>query len=287
LSAILVLKIAVLVSRPMAAYDDALAGFREGMNGDAQLEVLDMRGNVIEGRRLTRRIEDGDYALCVTVGPEASVVAKNEATRLPIVFVMVTGARSLGLKTSNVTGVSFDVLPEQQLELLQLLRKEARRIGVLYDPRRFSTVVEEASRVAARAGVQLVLAPVESAAEVPAAFRRIQHNIDGLWLLPDSTVVTAESFKYLLLETMQRGQLLLAFSEELVDRGALAALAPNYRQVGRQAAALAKRLLAGVSPKTLPIQDAHGFVSVNLRTAERLRVAIPESVLKQAIKVVR
>src|SRR5262249_52750148 len=153
--------------------------------------------------------------------------------------------------------------------------------------RRFSTVVEEAGRVAARAGVELVPAPVESAAQVPAAFRRIQQGIDGLWLLPDSMVVNAQSFKYLLLETMQRGQLLLAFSEELVERGALAALAPNYRQVGRQTAQLAKRLLGGVSPKTVPIQDAHGFVSVNLRTAERLRVAIPESVLKQAIKVVR
>ena len=287
MSPLLVLKVAVLVSRPLAAYDEALAGIKEGIGEEAQLEVLDMRGNVIEGRKLARKVEDGGYAVCVTVGPEASVVAKNETTRVPIVFAMVTGARGLGLKTANVTGVTFDVLPEQQLELLQLLRKEARRIGVLYDPRRFSTVVDEASRVAARAGVQLILAPVDSATEVPSAFRRIQQQIDGLWLLPDSTVVTAESFKYLLMETMQRGQVLLAFSEELVDRGALAAVAPSYRQVGRQAAALVKRVLAGVSPKTVPIQDAHGFVSVNLRTAERLRVSIPDAVLKQAIKVVR
>jgi putative ABC transport system substrate-binding protein len=284
----MVLKVAVLVSRPLAAYDDALGGFKEVMGADAQIEVLDMHGNVVEGRKLARKIEDdGGYAAFVTVGPEASVVAKNETTRVPIVFAMVTGARGLGLKTPNVTGVTFDVLPEQQLELLQLLRKEAKRIGVLYDPRRFSTVVEEATRVAQRAGVQLVPAPVDSAAEVPAAFRRIQHDIDGLWLLPDSTVVTAESFKYLLLETMTRGQVLLAFSEELVDRGALAAVAPNYRQIGRQAAALVKRVLSGVSPKAVPIQDAHGFVSVNLRTAERLRVAIPDAVIKQAIKVVR
>jgi putative tryptophan/tyrosine transport system substrate-binding protein len=286
-SLLLVARLAILVSRPIAAYDEALAGLREGLGEAAQLEVLDMRGDVALGRQLARKIEDGGYTLCITVGPEASVVAKNETTHLPIVFLMVTGARALGLRTANVTGVTFDVLPEQQLELLQLLRKEAHRIGVLYDPRRFSTVVDDAARIASRAGVQLVPAPVDSATQVPAAFRRIQQSIDGLWLLPDSTVVNAESFKYLLLETMQRGQVLLAFSEDLVDRGALAALGPNYRQVGRQAAQLVKRLLGGGSPRTIPIQDAHGFVSVNLRTAELLRVTVPENVLKQAIKVVR
>ena len=83
MSPLLVLKVAVLMSRPLAAYDEALAGIKEGLGEDAQLEVLDMRGNVVEGRKLARKVEDGGYAACVTVGPEASVVAKNETTRVP------------------------------------------------------------------------------------------------------------------------------------------------------------------------------------------------------------
>ena len=71
-----------------------------------------------------------------------------------------------------------------------------RTIGVLYDPEKTGTLITEARGVAQSLGLQLLATAVRSQKINPAALRSMLGQIDALWMVPDDTVVTSESFQF-------------------------------------------------------------------------------------------
>ena len=62
-----------------------------------------------------------------------------------------------------------------------------------------------------------------------------------------------EVFRYLLDLSLSSRRPLLVYSESLVRAGALAAVTPDYRWVGGQLAAVARRIRAGQTPGSIPV----------------------------------
>jgi putative ABC transport system substrate-binding protein len=73
----------------------------------------------------------------------------------------------------------------------------------------------------------------------------------------------------------------------LVVLGGLAAYGHNYREIGRLSAKHVQRILAGVPPKDLPVEnyDKIGF-ALNLRTAREIGLTIPQSVRFRADQLI-
>ena len=70
----------------------------------------------------------------------------------------------------------------------------------------------------------------------------------------------------------------------LAAHGALVAYGVSYREVGRLSAKYVERVLAGTSPRDLPAESFS--LVVNLKTARKLGVTIPQSVLLRADEVI-
>ena len=67
---------------------------------------------------------------------------------------------------------------------------------------------------------------------------------------------------------------------EFVVEGGLMSLGPAYPAVYRRAAAYVDKILKGASPADLPVEQPTSFeVIVNLKTAARLGLTIPPSLL--------
>jgi putative ABC transport system substrate-binding protein len=62
----------------------------------------------------------------------------------------------------------------------------------------------------------------------------------------------------------------------------------NYREVGRLSAKHVQRVLTGISPKELPIENTDRLeLILNLKTAKALGLTIPQSLLRRADEVIQ
>ena len=75
---------------------------------------------------------------------------------------------------------------------------------------------------------------------------------------------------------------------EAASRGGLLAYGPNRRDLYRRAAVFVDKILRGVRPGDLPIEQPTVFdFAVNMKTAQALGLTIPPSVLAQATEIIQ
>jgi putative ABC transport system substrate-binding protein len=73
-----------------------------------------------------------------------------------------------------------------------------------------------------------------------------------------------------------------------VTRGGLVSYGPDFVDVFRRQASYVDRILRGEKPNDLPVQQPTIYqLSINLRTAKALGLAIPETLLATADEVIQ
>ena len=73
-----------------------------------------------------------------------------------------------------------------------------------------------------------------------------------------------------------------------VDAGGLMSYSPNYQALFRRAATYVDKILKGVKPAELPVEQATKFeLVINLKTAKQIGLTIPQSMLFRADKVIK
>jgi putative ABC transport system substrate-binding protein len=213
------------------------------------------------------------------VGPLAVEVARGAGK--PVVTLLVPDAAVAALHGDRTTGVHMGVSPARQLALIHKLLPQARRIAVIYDPARSQAAIAEARAAAQRLGLTLIETRVESERAVPIAVRRLQG--DALWLLVDDTVVTRHSYPLILRASLSAHIPTVTFSQDLVRAGALAALEADFRDSGRKAATLTRRILDG-NADLAPVHP-EGRLFYNDRVGQQLGVVIPADVRRRVGQV--
>jgi putative ABC transport system substrate-binding protein len=129
----------------------------------------------------------------------------------------------------------------------------------------------------------LIERPVQAEKEMPTAVRAFLPTVEGLWLVPDSTVLTEDSMRFVLGTALDHNVPVIGFSTEFVRNGALAGLSINPEDIGRQAGVMAKKLL--ISPdRTMPsaVSPDRVRLSVNLKTAKYLGIVLSPDVMGRA-----
>ena len=73
-----------------------------------------------------------------------------------------------------------------------------------------------------------------------------------------------------------------------VIKGGLASYAVNLHEVGRVSAKYVQRILTGVKPESLPVEEIDKLALViNLKTAKQIGLTIPPNVLARADRVIK
>ncbi len=277
--------ILVLTSAEVPAYQETIEAFRR--HGSYTLRQFELDGNQARGEKLLSEAMKQKPVLVLALGAKAAYLAARRVREVPVLFADVINWHNYGLSGKNVSGISLDVPIQSMFAQFLMTVPGLKRLGILYHPKHHEPRRQEAARVAAEYGLELVALPVEEAAAVPKVFAALAPKIDAFWMLPDQVIYTASNFSHLQQQCLQRKLPFMAFSEEFVRAGALLSISPDYRAIGMQAALMAGELLSQQAkpqgePETRVVAPVGTTLVFNRRTAASLGLAVPPSLLQMA-----
>jgi len=272
--------IAILRSSDIPAYHEAVAGLKATGPIGAIYTEYDVQGDLELGKKLARKLRASNSSLVVAVGLKAALAAKVEILDIPIVYMMIQDPLKHQLTADNMTGTLLTVPVDRQLKFMRAFLPTIHRLGALYDRAKSSSSVKEAVQQATISGFQLQVLPVESERDVPQQLRTLLSDVEALWLLPDSTVLTNESIRFILDSALAHQIPVIGFSPEFTRLGALLSISVNYGQVGRETGLLATRILDRELLLPLnPVPIERLKVTVNLKTAKFLGMTFPKELM--------
>jgi putative tryptophan/tyrosine transport system substrate-binding protein len=266
-------------------------GYEDGRNIQVDYDY----GNNNEARlaKLSAAAVAAQPDVIVAFGPGIYLVGKLTRT-IPI--VTLTGdpvaqgfAASLARPGGNVTGMTVWTGPEIAEKWLQLLVEivpQARRIGMLRrsdtptSSDRLSHVREAAGHLAP--GPSIDDYAIDNVVELPSLLARIKAaKPDGLIVDNDAYFVgKAAEIATVGLPTIG-GQL------EFAEAGFLATYGTRIFASTRHLVSYVDRILKGAKPGDLPIEQPTEFeLVINMKTAKKLGLTVPPSLLVQADKVI-
>jgi putative tryptophan/tyrosine transport system substrate-binding protein len=179
-------------------------------------------------------------------------------------------------------------LTPKALELLRAIIPKATMIAALFNPANPSNLamLDKIRSYAGTLGVTVVQADLRAPGDLDHAFGvLVRQQMDALLVVNDASILDMrEGIMRLALQY----RLPVASSyPEFTDAGALVGYGASRLALYRRSAYYVKRILDGAKPADLPVEQPTRIeLSVNLKTAKTLGIAIPDSVVARADRVI-
>jgi putative ABC transport system substrate-binding protein len=236
--------------------------------------------------------------LIVTAGPLVTRAVKEATSTIPIVMTQDPDpvgngfVASLARPGGNITGLSR-LAPElsgKQLELLKEIVPKLSRVAVIGTSTRpgDAQTLREVELAAGAFGVQLQYLDILSPKDIETAFQAaVRERADGaLWFVTGS-IGNPHRKKIADLAVSSRLPVIY-FVRDHVEAGGLMSYGVNEVDLYRRAATYVDKILKGVKPADLPVEQPTKFeLVINLKTAKQIGLTIPPNVLARADKVIR
>jgi len=261
----------------------------------------------VEGRNLTllrylsptamdaaaKELADRRLDMIFTVSTPATIKLKSMASDkgIPLVFVLYdpVAAKILDSLTGsggNVTGLRIRGCAPKALGWLLVVFPDVRHVFVpiAYDSDAARLSLAEFSAAAESSGVRLSVAEVHDSKELQTAIDSMAADVDALFLL-DSLFISFHA-KEIIEAGFERG-LPTGAAINKARQGALVAYGPDLYQLGKQASRLGHITLLQGSAQDVPIEKGECRLAINIASADRLDLKIPNDKLIQADEIYR
>jgi putative tryptophan/tyrosine transport system substrate-binding protein len=251
------------------------------------------QGNPSTAAQIAKKYAGENPDAIVAISTPSAQTAIAAAPKLPVIFSGVTdplGAKlvpNLQFPGGLITGVS-DLAPlGKHLELIHQITPKAKRIGVMYNSGESNSVtqVNLLKAAAATHGMTIVEVTVTNSSEVATAAKSLVGKVDSIYVPTDNTIVSA--LEAVLQVGITHKLPIYAGDTDSVDRGAIATLGFNYKDVGKQTGKMVVRILKGEKPGSIAVETPSQLnLVINKTAAQQMGVTVPEAVLKTAQKVI-
>ena len=239
--------------------------------------------------------------IIVTNTGTAAQAAKKATTTIPIVMVSSADAVNQGLAISlarpggNVTGVTTvsPVVTGKRHELLKEAFRGISRVAVLRcvpvtdssGPGTRKKEWNEAQDAARILKIELLPVTIPGAEESEGALKIIMRERAEALLMSDCPRIPAEAT--IKMAATSRLPAIYPYSY-FVRKGGLMSFGANLSDLYRRAATHVDKILKGVKPADLPVEQPKKFdLAINLRTATQIGVTIPPDLLYRADKIIK
>jgi putative ABC transport system substrate-binding protein len=265
--------------------------FVEGFKGymgeqESSPEFFDMNPDTQDASsNLETIVHQSHVPLILSLGAKAFQSTVESELHRPIIASLLLDRAELD-KHDNVTGVVLEHAIETQLLWIKRILPEAKTIGVLYNPAESGERIAAAKKSASKLNIKLIAQEVNSPQELPVAMDSLFRRVDVLWGIADPVVLSRQTAKAVLLTSFRNKVPFIAPSSAWVKAGALYSLEFDYQDLGEQSGEMALSVLRGQPVNSIPPQTAREVkYSLNLRTAEHMRLNLPNGVVDGATRV--
>lgn len=288
-------------SSGMERYHDALRerlaghGFVEGRN--LRVDARGSAGTFGDDREFVRAMVAAGADAVFTFSSHATAAAMSASKSVPIVFAWVPDPVVSGIVKSyarpgaNATGVSsrFGELVHKRLELVRELLPKAKRVAVVGQSYadEFAAIAPGLRKTSARLQIELLEFVTADRTGWDSSLGRAL-NASAEALVPFSWFADSPVTGSTVVEFANRNRIAAVFADaESVEWGGLISWGTNLVDDVRRGADMVARVLKGARPADLPVDQAARFeVVVNLKTARAIGLAVPQSILLRADRVI-
>lgn len=264
---------------------------RSGFTVEYKESILS--GHPATDSAIVKELRTFDPELFITVGSYATSAVSKSFPNSPIIFATVINPMASGFVKSmfrpggRITGAALDIPPDIQFKYFQRVVGHIRRMGVIYS-KETENVIHQAEVAAHALGIKLISVKIKSEKDIPGAIDSLCKVSDALWSVADHVIYTPQSTRHIILQTLRNRIPMMAFSQSLVESGGLFTLDFDFKDIGRQAGEIARRVLRGEDPAEIPVSTPGViYFKYNEKTAEQIAVSIPEDLLSIAKEVIK
>lgn len=264
--------VAVLSGAP-GPYQDAFEGFIKEF------------GREVPTVRLPEQVSAAGAGVIVAFGGEASVQPYPDGAT--VISCLAPGLKTRPRHRGPFVRVTMKPPARRLLAELRRLQPGLKRLAVLSRALDTGGYAAELRRAGAALGILILAPPVSGGGEVPGALRdAFKAGADAVWLAPDPSLVTPETFQTIKRFSWDNNLPFYAPSRGLAVAGAAAAVSVSPAEQGREAAILARRALAG---ERLPdfVYPEKTELTVNLESAIKAGLDIRPEALGQDVHLIR
>jgi putative ABC transport system substrate-binding protein len=272
------------------------AGFKEGVQ--VTYVRQNAQGDVKRTQTIAHHFLDSDVDLIHSIATPSSRAVIKIIKDTPIVFSSVSDPvyaglisrnSPLGTRTrTNVTGVSDRWPVTQQFEMYARFFPRAKKWGTIYDAEDLRSIpyIRELREAAKKLKLELIEATVSNGNEALPAAYFLAGKVQTIYITYDH--IALSSFDAIVKVCNERKIPLFGGDLKCVTKGAMAAYAWDYFQIGYSAGRKAARILNGEKPGEIPWELGEKLVLLIKEKAARAQGAIvPPELLKKADKIVQ
>jgi len=258
-----------------------------GMNEKVEVIFKDAQGDPTNVNTIINQFVGDNVDMIIPVATTAAQSAAAATKEIPIVFAAVSYPVKAGLvkdmnvTDENITGISNAIAIEDIFDLSQTLTPGIDTYGFIYNLGEVNAVagIERAKAYCDIKGYKYIEATVTNSSELLQATQSLIGKVDAIFTPNDNTVASAMSV--LSSEAIKAGIPVYVGADSMVKDGGFATVGIDYKVLGRQVAAMAKRILDGETIKENPVEIINQYSNmINITTAKSLGIEIDEEVLK-------
>jgi len=232
----------------------------------------------------------------VAVGGAATQAARRATRTIPIVMSVVIDPLGAGLVSNlahpggNVTGTSM-MAPDivgKQLEILKEVVPKVSRVALLWNPDNPGSApqLSQAEAVGRALGLRLQTLEARDPQGIDRAFAAMTKEQAGALVVLVDAIFTNQVRQIAEL-AVKRHLPSIYGQREYARAGGLIVYSSNPLDLERRAATFVDKILKGVKPGDLPVEQPSKFeLVINMKTAKALALTIPPSVLLRADQVI-
>lgn len=267
-------------------------GYEDGKNIFYDIQIA--QGNSATANQIAKNFVGDKKDIIVAIATPSALAVANATKKIPVVISAITdpvGAKlvkSLEKPGTNVTGTT-DMSPvKEQLAIFKTLGVNVKNIGIIYNAGEANsrTLVSIAKSVSKDLGVNIIEATVTNSSGVLLAAKSLVGKVEGIYIPTDNTVISA--LESVLQVTYDNKIPLITGDTDSVVRGSLASLGMDYYKLGLQTGEIVYKIIKGAKPADTPVETLKDLeLFVNLKTAEKIGLKIPNEVIQKAAKVIK
>ncbi|MEG0839232.1 MAG: ABC transporter substrate-binding protein [Hydrogenoanaerobacterium sp.] len=258
-------------------------------NDKVEIDYQNAQGDQATLNSITQKFVSDKSDLIVAIATPSAQSAAAATNNIPVLFSAVTDPIAANLMADltkpdkNVTGTS-DAIPVQQVfELASKLTPNVKKYGFIYCTSEVSavSVINDAKKYCDKNNIPYTEVTITNASELQQAAQSLVGQCDAFYTTIDNVVASAMP---VLADVAKKAKMpVYVGADSMVADGGLATVGIEYSGLGKQTAAMAKKILSGTAISDIPVETLNNFgIFINEDTATALGITIPKDIKEAA-----